>query len=357
MTTEQPPRDFGDRVGVSQPSARSGPDRPDAFAPATQGRVAVVIPVFEAYFLGQALQSVARQTRLPDEIIVVNDGSPNRAEVVATVASFGDRVTLVEQPNLGAAAARNRGMAATDAEFVALLDADDEWFPTFLEEQLAALTSQPHVDLIYCDGLITGRTGLAGQRFMQSCPSVGPVTLESLLAQRCTVLLSGVVMRRQAAMDIGGFDLAIRRGQDFDLWLRMAYHGSHMIYTTQPLVLRRVHDTNLSGTSINEQERPLSVLEKTIETLQLSPPQRIIARERIRYLRSMLARERGKEFLRQGDFMSARREFLRARRGGFSWKLSAALLGLRVAPHLMRRLYLLRVAALISHLTPARQAP
>ena len=157
-------------------------------------------------------------------------------------------------------------------------------------------------------------------------------------------------------MDIGGFDLTIRRGQDFDLWLRMAYHGSQMTYTCQALVLRRVHEHNLSGTAVNEQERPLSVLEKAIETLQLSPPQRAIAQERISYLRSTLARENGKEFLRKGDFMSARREFLRARRFGFSWKLSAALLGLRVAPNLMRRLYLLRVAALISHLTPARQS-
>lgn len=356
MTTEQPPRDLGDSVGASDPSVRGGPNRSDAFMPAARGRVAAVIPVYGGKYLAQALQSVMRQTRLPDEIIVVDDGSPDRADVVATVTSFGDRVTLLEQPNLGAAAARNRGMSATDADFVALLDADDEWFPTFLEEQLAAFASQPHLDLIYSDGLVTGQTGLAGQRFMQSCPSIGPVTLESLLAQRCTVLLSGVVMRRRAAMDIGGFDLDIRRGQDFDLWLRMAYHGSRMTYTTQPLVLRRVHESNLSGTSINEQERPLSVLEKTLGTLQLSPLQRTIAQERIRYLRSTLAREHGKEFLRQGDYMSARREFLRARLGGFSWKISAALLGLRVAPNLMRRLYLLRVAALISHLTPARQA-
>ena len=352
----QPPHDVDDSAAVPRPSSPYGPGHPDAAPPMARGRVAAVIPVYGAGFLAQALRSVMRQTRPPDEIIVVDDGSPDRAEVVATVAPFGNRVTLIEQPNRGAAAARNRGMAATNAEYVALLDADDEWYPNFIEEQLAALTAQPHVDLIYCDGLISGQTSLAGQRFMRSCPSVGPVTLESLLAQRCTVLLSGVVMRRHAAMDIGGFDLAIRRGQDFDLWLRMAYHGSRMTYTSQVLVLRRVHGHNLSGTAVNEQERPLSVLEKTIDTLQLSPPQRAIAQERISHLRSSLAREHGKEFLRRGDYISARREFLRARRGGFSWKISAALLGLRLAPNLMRRLYLLRVAALISHLAPARQS-
>jgi len=355
MSTKQPPRDFADSAAVPGTPPRTGASDPHADTMA-RGRVAAVIPVFRAGFLVQALQSVMRQTRPPDEIIVVDDGSPDRAEIAAAVARFGNRVTLVEQANLGAAAARNRGMTATNAEFIALLDADDEWFPAFLEEQLAALTAHPHVDLIYCDGLITGQTGLAGQRFMQSCPSVGPVTLESLLAQRCTVLLSGVVMRRRAAMDVGGFDLAIRRGQDFDLWLRMAHHGSQMDFTRQPLVLRRVHDSNLSGSAIDEQERPLHVLEKAVGTMPLSPQQLDIAQERIRHLRSTLAREHGKEYLRQGDFSKARQEFMRARQGGFSWKLSAALLGLRIAPHLMRRLYLRRAASLMSHLTPVRHS-
>jgi glycosyltransferase involved in cell wall biosynthesis len=322
----------------------------------SRGRVAAIIPVFRAGFLAAALQSVMRQTRPPDELIVVNDGSPDREAVAAAIAPYGPMLTLIEQANEGAAAARNRGMAATKAEYIALLDADDEWYPTFLEEQLATLTAHPDIDLIYSDGLITGQTALAGQRFMQSCPSTGPVTLESLLAQRCTVLLSGVVMRRRAALAVGGFDLAIRRGQDFDLWLRMAHHGSHLAYTSQVLVLRRIHDENLSGTLANEQERPLRVLERALNTMQLSPQQRHVAQERIRHLRSTLAREQGKEFLLKGDFTQARREFLRARADGFSWKISAALLGLRIAPHLMRRLYLIRAASLMSHLTPVRHS-
>ena len=350
MSTTQPPRDSANSAAVprTSPGHDSGESR---------GRVAAVIPVFRAGFLAAALQSVMRQTRPPDELIVVNDGSPDREAIAAAVAPFGHLVTLIEQPNQGAAAARNRGMAATTAEYIALLDADDEWYPTLLQEQLATLTAHPDIDLVYSDGLITGQTALAGQRFMQSCPSTGPVTLEALMAQRCTVLLSGVVMRRRAALAVGGFDLAIRRGQDFDLWLRMAHHGSHLAYTSQVLVLRRIHNENLSGTLANEQERPLRVLEKALNTLQLSPQQRHVAEERIRYLRSTLAREHGKEFLIKGDFTQARREFLRARADGFSWKLSAALLGLRIAPHLMRRLYLIRAAALMSHMTPARQSP
>jgi glycosyltransferase involved in cell wall biosynthesis len=315
-------------------------------------RVAVIIPLYRAHYIEQALRSVLAQTRRPDEIIVIDDGSPDRAEITQAVAPFGNRITLIRQPNQGAAAARNRGIAATNAEFIAMLDADDEWFPTFLAEQLAVLAANPTIDLVYSDGVITGRTGLAGQRFMTSCPSDGPVTLEALLDQRCTVLLSSVVARRQVIVETGGFDLAIRRGQDFDLWLRMSHGGAHMAYQRKVLVLRRIHDDNLSGSAINEQERPLRVLEKTLRTMQLSPGQRAIAEARVRYLNATLARERGKRCLEQADYAGARREFERARHGEFSWKIHAALIGLRVAPNLVRRIFLLRSASAASPLTP-----
>lgn len=304
--------------------------------------VAVVIPVYHAGFLGEALRSVFEQSRQPDDVLVVDDGSPDQDAVMNAIAPFRDRVKVIRQSNQGAAAARNRGIEATSAEYVALLDADDVWFPSFLEDQLALLASRPDLDMVYSDGVVMGRTGLAGQRFMKSCPSHGEVTLESLLAQDCTVLLSAVVARRQALVEAGLFDLAIRRGQDFDLWLRMVRRGSHVTYQRKALVVRRVHDDNLSGTALNEQERPLRVLEKTLRTMPLSPREREVAERRVRYLRGTLAREYGKELLRQRDFPGARREFARACRGSFSWKLHAALVGLHVAPQLLRRLYLLR---------------
>ena len=91
--------------------------------------------------------------------------------------------------------------------------------------------------------------------------------------------------------------------------------------------------------------------------MPLSQRERAVAERRVRYLRAALAREYGKELLRQQDFPGARREFARACRNNFSWKLHAALVGLRIAPQLLRRLYLRRTGAVSSALTPLRHIP
>lgn len=305
-------------------------------------RVAVVIPVFRATFLQEALESVVRQSRGPDEMIVIDDGSPDRAELTRAVESYPGEIRLLRQSNAGAAAARNAGVSATDAELIAFLDADDCWLPAFLERQLLHLERRPEVDLVYTDARFIGSGPLVGRNFMSVCRSEGPVTVEALLALRCTIPLSTVVVRRQAIVDAGLFDVSLRRGQDFDLWVRMAGRGARMAYQREVLTLRRIHTDNLSGTQITEIERALTVFRKALATMSLSRREQQVARRRLRQLEADLARERGKEMLRRGEFAAARRCFaeVRMRRG---WKLRAAQFGLRFAPRIVRRLYLSRL--------------
>lgn len=311
-------------------------------------RVAVVIPVYHARYLGDALESVFFQSRPADEIIVVDDGSPDPSVIEEALAPYGAAVTLLRQPNAGAAAARNTGIAATTAPLIAFLDADDRWLPDFLAQQLAAFDRDPQLDLSYTDGVYIGDTPLAGRTFMSTCPSTGAVTLERLLAQECTVLLSAVVVRRDAVLDTGGFDVALRRGQDFDLWLRMARRGARMTYLSRVLTLRREHANNLSGTAINEVERPLSILRKTLETMPLQKHERLIAERRIAQLSGALARERGKEALRTGDVAAARAAFASAVHGVSPWKLLGARMGLALAPQLVTRIYAARATNVLS---------
>ena len=314
----------------------------------SQCRVAVVIPVYHARYLAAALESVFGQSRPADEVIVVNDGAPDQSTLRQALASCRGPVRVIDQSNQGAGAARNRGIRASTADLIALLDADDRWLPHFLREQVRAFGDDARLDLSYTDGLYVGDTPLAGKTFMSTCPSRGHVTFERLLSQQCTVLLSAVVARRRAMVDAGLFDPTLRRGQDFDLWLRMAQRGARIGYLRKVLMLRREHQNNLSGSIIDEIERPLNVLRKTLATMPLQDGERRIATRRVRVLEAALAREQGKLLLRNGDFEAAQQAFDAAREGLHACKLHATRLGLRLAPHLVRRVYLARAASPMS---------
>jgi glycosyltransferase involved in cell wall biosynthesis len=310
--------------------------------PAGRDRLAVIIPVYTARFLSEALDSVFSQTRAPDEVILVDDGSPEQEALAHAVATYGDRIRLLRQPNSGAGAARNLALKATDADLVAFLDADDRWAPHYLATQIDELAAHPGCAVVYSDAVYFGDTPVAGRRFAEVCPSRGEVTATALLALDCQIPFSAVVARRQVIADVGYFDVRLRRGQDFDLWLRLALRGVRFTYHPAVLMEYRVHEDNLSGSHISRMQRASYVFAKAIADLPLTAEQRRLARDQIRRFEAEIAIEHGKELLSRGDFAAARAALGQARRTARRWKVNAALIGLRVAPHLFRRFYLAR---------------
>ena len=222
----------------------------------TAPSIAVVIPVYRAHYLAECLASVFAQTLRPTQIIVVDDGSPDREVIDDAVTPYRHRLTLLRQENLGAGAARNRGVQHASTDLVAFLDADDLWCPHLLESQVRLLAQQDGPVLVYANGRLIGDGPLRGMLFMDTAPSTGEPTVDALLSQRCTVLTSSVVVQRTALIAAGLFDEALRRGQDFDMWLRVAAAGGRLSYTTEPLVYRRIHDMNLSGDRLKELSAP-----------------------------------------------------------------------------------------------------
>ena len=110
--------------------------------------LSVVIPVYQGErYLGEAVESLLAQTRVPHQILVVDDGSTDRSAEVA--ASFGERVELLRQPNRGNATARNNGIAHSTQPYVAFLDADDVATADRVESQLALLEGAEPPDIVF----------------------------------------------------------------------------------------------------------------------------------------------------------------------------------------------------------------
>lgn len=302
--------------------------------------VSVIIPVFRsAGYIAGTLASVFKQSYRDVEVIVVNDGSPDTPQLIDALGPWRHAIVYLEQENAGAGAARNAGLARARGDLVAFLDADDRWLPHFLEAQVAFLSARPGWDMVYANARITGDTPLAGKTFMDTTPSEGPVSFHSLLAQQCTVITSSVVARRGAIASVGGFDASLRRGQDFDLWLRLAHGGVRIAYQREPLIERIVRADGLSADPITELKRARRVLKGVRKKLALDAHDCTLLLGRITVLGAALELERGKRCLRHGHFDEARVHFQRSLALIPCWKVRLVLMLTSVAPRAFQRAY------------------
>lgn len=309
--------------------------------------VSVVIPAYNAAaFIDETLRSVFAQTLTDFEVVLVNDGSPDTAELERALAPHLGRLVYLKQENKGASAARNAGLRAARGELAAFLDADDLWLPDYLERQAAFLRERP-CDLAGADGEIFGQSPDAGRTCMEVLmpegPACGDASFLQLLSAERFFITSGVVARRALVMEAGAFDEALRNAQDFDLWLRLARRGARLSFQRRTLLRCRTRPESLTGDAINTHRRDLRVFDKVERDYALGPGEREQALAVIRRRRAELEFELGKLYLAKGRFDDARASFGDAGRHGAGWKPGAALWAARLAPGLLRALYLRRL--------------
>ncbi len=208
----------------------------------------VCIPAFNAGpFIQAALNSLARQTCLPTAVWVIDDASTDDTarQVQDFQAPFP--LFLVRLPdNQGEAGARNAALkAATDADGIVWLDADDVADPTMLET-LGALTQQhPNAVLVHGAWL---QTDADGQPLcvLDSGPMPQAVFGAQIVRNRL-ISPSGVWVHRATLQAVGGFNPAFRLACDWDAWLRLAKTGQPWASVSQPLVRLRRHGGNASA--------------------------------------------------------------------------------------------------------------
>jgi glycosyltransferase involved in cell wall biosynthesis len=299
-------------------------------------KVSVIMPSYNtAGLIGEALDSVFTQTYQDFEVIIVNDGSPDTPELERVLEPYRERVVYLKQENRRACGARNNGISHAKGEYLAFLDSDDSWTPGYLQSQIEQLEADSSLDMVYCDCMIYGDAPEAGKTFMQGCPSTGPVTFESVLAEQCQIPISGTVVRRQAVVNAGLFDERLAMCDDYEMWLRLAFRGARITYHSQVLSRIRIgRPSSLSSSKSRMVAAFVTILLNVKAEWKLSGKQQALLAEKLREEEALLALELGKELLRKGEFGEARIQLEKANSHLGRGKLRLTLFGLRVAPSL-----------------------
>ena len=183
--------------------------------------VSVIIPTHNrSDFLRRAIASVLNQTYQDFELIVVDDASTdNTAEAVA---EFNDeRIKLLRHDtNKGGSAARNTGILASECDYIALLDDDDEWLPEKLSRQMEVLlSSPPQVGCVY-SGCVDVTT--TGKTIGEYIPTKRGDLSKDLVAENCVGGASSALLKRECVKKVGLFDESLPCSQDYDLWIRIS---------------------------------------------------------------------------------------------------------------------------------------
>lgn len=295
--------------------------------------VSIIIPAFNtASLIGRCLDSVLGQTFTCYEAIVVNDGSPDTDELEKVLAPYLDRIVYVKQQNRRAAGARNTAIQHAKGTFLAFLDSDDAWLPEHLTNQMRMFQRNRELDLVYSDTLVVGDPEHTW-RFMDRCPSRGEATFNALVAEHCQIPISTVVARRAAIVKAGMFDERLPCFDDFDMWLRTAFHGGKIAYTREV----QARSSGRRPGSLSESIHKIvaaywSILEKALQTLPLSRAEQEMIRSRIAESKAIFQMEEAKRQLRGGEFAKAKELFRQANLHFHRPDVSLASFALSIAP-------------------------
>lgn len=190
--------------------------------------------------MARSIRSVLCQSFQDFEIVVVDDGSTDGS--CDEVLKIGDsRIRLVRQFNAGVSAARNRGIEEASGEYVAFLDADDEWKPGYLAAQLALAEKYPECSVFAVNYEFRNAQGKTTPTLIRKLPFSGEdgVLTNYFEVASCShppICSISIMVRKEAIQAIGGFPVGIKSGEDLLTWARLACRYK-IAYSTKPLAV------------------------------------------------------------------------------------------------------------------------
>ena len=327
--------------------------------PGTSGLVSVIIPTYNrARLVAHAIQSALAQTYHAIEVVVADDGSTDGT--AAVTAGYRPRVRYVRQANAGVSAARNLGLRHATGEFIAFLDSDDVWHPWKLAAQVALLRQHPEVGMVWTDMAAVDSEGrVRAPRYLrtmytahrdvdiaQACGSttrlgaVWPDAPGELAAHPVyigeiypymflgsLVHTSTVLLRRTWAQRVGGFDEALRTGEDYGYHFQTTALGPVALIDAPSILYAVGESDQLSAPAYG-----IHIARHTLGTVlgalarsrdRITPP---LSRRRIATRLARLHAWVGEEELRAGNRADARRHLWASLRHRLRARVAALLL-------------------------------
>ncbi len=202
--------------------------------------ITVLIPAYNAVrTIERALASVWRQNYPEMEVIVVDDDSTDDTGTHVQKMACGNLRLIRLEKNCGVSGALNAGIQQARTDYIAFLDADDEWLENKLIKQLPIIEARPDMTLIACGGEAVDPAGRVFDTFGLEPPPYSPREFWRALLVKTYFSRTTVVARRTKLLEVGGFDETLRISEDQDMWIKLASNGETGFV---PEVLVRIHD-------------------------------------------------------------------------------------------------------------------
>jgi glycosyltransferase involved in cell wall biosynthesis len=211
---------------------------------AGKATISVCIAAYQAEeWIGEAIDSILGQTRPPDEVVVVNDGSTDGT--AAILAGYGERIRVFDQENRGYPTTMNRAILESSGEYVAPTGADDVWEPRKLEWQAEAIGIYPDVGVHFGHAVFFGRLEADFERPTGAGLLAGPTLLRDLF-RIYPINMPSTVIRRDLFDRIGWFRTDFI-ADDAEFFFKCLRAGVEFYYEPRTLVRYRAHEVNITN--------------------------------------------------------------------------------------------------------------
>lgn len=300
----------------------------------------VIIPLFnKAAYIKRTLDSVLSQTFKDFELLVIDDGSTDEGGSI--VASYTDnRIRLIHQQNTGESAARNRGIYEAMAEWLAFLDADDEYFSGFLEKMHKAIVEHSTIGFVFCNPLWITTSGITRKminsryKHFHLIDNYCDFLHEHRLAGATS---SSIVIKKSILQQVGCFPVGITFGGDTDTWMRLGWVAKAGY---EPFCLSAYHNEVMGSFWLNSEGSPSKRRRPVYPDLLISTyndwKRKGIFPEEMETSWRRCIREyilvHVYDLIQYGDKKAAWFTFLKGLRGNSNWKLKIIIIVMLLLP-------------------------